>query len=60
MIASDNLYEIEISSAGKYLITDHKIKGNNLVIILSLIIGGVAFIIGIGVYVGIKKQYWFW
>lgn len=60
IIESENLSELRISTAGKYLITDKKIRNDNLVVLIILIIGGLALLIGIGVYIGIKKQYWFW
>ena len=60
LISSSDLSEINISTPGKYIITDSKIRNGNWIILIIIIVGGVVLIVGIGVYIGLKKQYWFW
>ena len=60
MIAMSSLSEINISTPGKYLITESKIQTGYGSTLIILIIGGVLLIIGVAVYICLKKQYWFW
>ncbi len=60
MIEVSDLAEINISTSGKYLITENKIRNDNRILIIAVIIGGIIFVGGIGVYIGLKKQYWLW
>ena len=60
MIAMSSLSEINISAPGKYLITESKIQTGYGSTLIILIIGGVLLIIGVAVYICLKKQYWFW
>lgn len=60
MLATTSLSEIKISTPGKYLITDSKIRTGNRMILITIIVGVVVLLIGIGGYIGLKKQYWFW
>ena len=54
------LSEINISTPGKYIITDSKIRNGNMFVLITIFVGGLEFLVGIGVYIGLKKQYWFW
>lgn len=58
-IATDDISELTIDTAGKYLITSEKLREWNLNVIW-LGVGVVVLLAGIGVYIGVKKQYWFW
>ena len=35
------------------------IRTGNWMILITIIVGVVVLLIGIGVYIGLKKQYWF-
>lgn len=50
---------LSIDTAGKYLLTAKPLSGFGINIIL-IVIGCLAILIGVGVYIGMKKQYWFW
>ena len=54
------LSEINISTQEKYIITDSKIRNGNMFVLITIFVGGLEFLVGIGVYIGLKKQYWFW
>lgn len=58
-IKTDNISTLNIDTAGKYLITSGTLSGFQVNVVL-IILGTVAVIVGIGVYIGVKKQYWFW
>ena len=58
-IAAENIRILEIDTAGTYLLTSVKVTGLHINMIF-VIIGILVVIIGIGVYIGVKKQYWFW
>lgn len=58
--STPKLSAYNISTPGKYIITDSKIRNGNWIILIIIIVGGVVLIVGIGVYIGLKKQYWFW
>lgn len=58
-ISAEDISELTIDTAGTYLVTSEKLTGWNVNVIL-LISGVVAILAGVGVYVGVKKQYWFW
>lgn len=50
---------LQLDTEGRYLITDKKLsdgKGSLVVIIVA----GIVVIIMLGVYIAVKKQYWFW
>ena len=59
LIKQDNIRQLELNSAGKYLITEKKIGNNGIkwVIIIILLIILLALII---TYTVIAKRYWFW
>lgn len=60
MLQVDNLNKLALTTPGKYLITSKEVSGNTVVNKYILIVGGVAIVIGICLYIGLKKRYWFW
>ncbi len=48
-----------ISIAGEYLLTSEKIR-EGLVTIYALVGFGAIIVISAGIYIGVKKRYWFW
>lgn len=58
-IAAEDIKTLSIDTAGTYLLTSAKVTGLHINIIV-IIAGILAVIIGTGVYIGVKKQYWFW
>ena len=54
------LSEINISTQEKYIITDSKIRNGNMFVLITIFVGGLEFLVGIGAYIGLKKQYGFW
>lgn len=58
-IATDNMEELTIDTAGKYLLTSQKLTKWDVNMVL-VIIGIALIVVGVGVYIGVKKQYWFW
>jgi uncharacterized protein YjdB len=50
---------ILIDTTGKYLLTDEKITTARIGIIIVVVLS-VCIVIASGVYIGIKKKYWFW
>jgi len=58
-IQFDTLENISITKAGKYMFSDGKIRTKNNYLAMGF--GGTSFILVLlGIYVGVKKQYWFW
>lgn len=60
MIQIDSLEELKLTTPGEYKITNQRIIYDSMTIIWFFIFGGVAIIIGVGVYIVLKKKYWFW
>ena len=58
-IAIDDISELTIDTAGKYLITSDKLREWNVNVVL-MVVGAVVVLAGVGAYIGVKKQYWFW
>lgn len=58
-IATENIKTLSIDTAGTYLLTSAKIAGLQINLIFMLV-GILAVLLGTGVYIGVKKQYWFW
>jgi uncharacterized protein YjdB len=48
-----------IDTTGKYLTTDEKITTARIGIIIIVVLG-IGVLIASGVYIGVKKKYWFW
>lgn len=60
LLNCSDLKEITLTSSGKYIITQKRLNDNE-VQIKYLIFGGVVLVLmGIGIYIGLKKKYWFW
>lgn len=55
----DDIDLLTIDTEGTYMLTSKKISGFTWNTLL-LTIGIIVIVIGVGVYIGIKKQYWFW
>ncbi|MBQ3163583.1 MAG: Ig-like domain-containing protein [Lachnospiraceae bacterium] len=58
-IQSKDVSLLCVDTAGKYLVTNKKLSGIHINMLLILV-GCVAVIIGGSVYIGGKKKYWFW
>ena len=58
-IQSKDVSLLCVDTAGKYLVTNKKLSGIHINMLLILV-GCVAVIIGGSVYIGVKKKYWFW
>lgn len=58
-VATEDISELTIDTAGKYLITSEKLREWNVNVVL-MVVGAVVVLAGVGVYIGVKKQYWFW
>lgn len=59
-IQTDSLESIRLSTSGDYLISNEKLSYSTVNIIYFIVFCVVALLIGMGVYIGVKKQYWFW
>lgn len=60
MLQVDDLSRLVLTTPGKYLITSKEIGENTIATAYMLIIGGIAIVIAIGLYIVLKKRYWFW
>lgn len=58
-IETKDLSTLIIDTAGKYLLTSKTLTGLSVNVIV-VVIGCLVILIGVGVYIGVKKQYWFW
>ncbi len=59
-VGATDIKRLLITIPGEYLITDKKINGNADIIRYIFIAGGVLVLVGAGVYIFLKKGYWFW
>ena len=60
LIKTDSLIELKLTTPGVYLISNEKLSCSTMNIIYFILFGIVAILVGVGVYIGVKKQYWFW
>ena len=58
-LKTEDISLLHINTEGKYLITSKQVVGLQTNVIL-IAIGCVVIMLGIGIYIGVKKQYWFW
>ncbi len=58
-ISVEDNNELSIDTAGTYLLTSKPLTDWHWNIAL-IVVAGVAILAGVGVYIGVKKQYWFW
>ena len=58
-VATEDISELTIDTAGTYLITSEKLREWNVNVVL-MVVGAAVVLAGVGVYIGVKKQYWFW
>ena len=58
-IEIEDLSLLCIDAGGTYLLTNSKLSGLEINTAL-IIVGGLMLVIGAAIYIGVKKQYWFW
>lgn len=60
MIQTESLKELKLTTPGEYKITNQRITYSSMTITCFLVFGGLAIVTGVGVYIVLKKKYWFW
>lgn len=60
LIQTNTLKDLKLTTPGEYLISSEKLSYSTVNIIYFVVFSAVAILIGVGVYIGVKKQYWFW
>lgn len=55
-----DIEELKLTTAGTYQIRETKLKTDQPIWSYILIIGTVVLVVGMGVYIVVKKRYWFW
>ena len=60
LIQTDTLKDLKLTTPGEYLISSEKLSYSTVNIIYFVVFGVVVLLVGVGVYIGVKKQYWFW
>lgn len=60
LIQTDSLKDLKLTTPGEYLISSETLSYSTVNIIYFIVFGVVAILIGVGVYIGVKKRYWFW
>lgn len=60
LIQTDSLKDLKLTTPGEYLISSEMLSYSTVNIIYFIVFGVVAILIGVGVYIGVKKRYWFW
>ncbi|MBQ3558883.1 MAG: Ig-like domain-containing protein [Agathobacter sp.] len=60
LIQTDSLRDLKLTTPGEYLISSEMLSYSTVNIIYFIVFGVVAILIGVGVYIGVKKRYWFW
>ena len=56
---TEDISLLVIDTEGKYLLTSKPLSGLKVNVIV-IVAGCLAILTGAGVYIGVKKQYWFW
>ena len=59
LIATEDIGELSIDTEGTYLLTSEPVSEWQWNVVL-LVVAIVVILAGVGVYIGVKKQYWFW
>lgn len=59
LISTEDIKELSIDTEGTYLLTSEPVSEWQWNVVL-LVVAAVVIIAGVGVYIGVKKQYWFW
>lgn len=59
-IHTDSLNDLTLTTSGEYLISNEILNDSTVNIIYFIVFGAVAILVGVGVYIGVKKRYWFW
>ncbi len=59
-VQTGDINEISITQPGNYLISDKKEFSDGRFVIAASGIGGSIVVILIGIYIAVKKRYWFW
>ncbi len=60
LIQTDNLQELKLTTPGEYRITEQRLSYNSIMVAYLIVIGVVMLLISVGVYIVLKKKYWFW
>ena len=60
LIQTDSLRDLKLTTPGEYLISSEMLSYSTVNIIYFIVFGVVAILVGVGVYIGVKKRYWFW
>lgn len=60
LIQTDNLEELKLTTPGEYRITVQKLSYNSVMLVYFIVVGIVVLLISVGVYIVLKKKYWFW
>ena len=60
LIQTDNLEELTLTTPGEYRITAQKLSYNSVMLVYFIVVGIVVLLISVGVYIVLKKKYWFW
>lgn len=58
-LKTEELSLLNIDTAGKYLVTSKPLSSFRVHVIL-IVAGGLVLLIGVGIYIVVKKKYWFW
>lgn len=59
LISTEDIKELSIDTEGTYLLTSEPVSEWQWNVVL-LVVAIVVILAGVGVYIGVKKQYWFW
>lgn len=60
LIQTDSLKDLKLTTPGEYFISGEMLSYSTVNIIYFIVFGVAAILIGVGVYIGVKKRYWFW
>lgn len=60
LIQTDSLKDLKLTTPGEYLISNEILSYSTVNIIYFIVFGVCALLIGVGVYIEVKKRYWFW
>lgn len=58
-VTVDDIKMLTLDTEGMYLLAEHKLSGLQIHL-FWIILGVVVVVIGLGVYIVVKKKYWFW
>lgn len=60
LIQAESLEQLKLTTSGEYRITNQRLSYSSVMVGSLVTMGAVVLLIGVGVYIVVRKKYWFW